>query len=177
MLSILMTIPMLATGQVYYESPQVYVFPPPVVYVAPTHYVDIYLGRMKEETRCYSLIRYGSRGYVRVPVINGYAPEVTESHNRTVYDYRRRIPYSRCVTPEKAKERARVKLRAPQVIRKKELELKGPILPKKEQILPRLPEPPVQAPKPQVIMAEDMKRPSSVEDQKKSFGPRYDRKS
>jgi hypothetical protein len=173
MLSILMTT--MLTGQVYYEVPQVYVCPPPVVYVAPTHYVDIYLGRMKEETRCYSLVLYGSRGYMRVPVINGYVPEVSEGRNRTVYDYRRRIPYSRCMTPKKAKERARVKLRAPQVIRKKEeLELKGPIVPKRE-VLPRVPEPPVQAPK-RVIMAEDTKRPSSVEDQKNAFGPRYNRK-
>jgi hypothetical protein len=105
MFDILMTIPMLVTGQVYYEVPQVYVCPPPVVYVAPTHYVDIHLGRMKEETRSYSFIHYGSRGYVKVPVINGYVPEVSEGRNRTVYDYRRRIPYSRCMTPEKAKER------------------------------------------------------------------------
>jgi hypothetical protein len=64
------------------------------------------------------------------------------------------------------------------VIRKKEeLESKGPIVPKRE-VLPRAPKPPkpVQVPEPQVIMAEDMKRPSSIKDQRNSFGPRYNRK-
>lgn len=79
-------------------QPQIYTTP---VYTAPTDYVFLELDGMREQTRSYELIEYGTKRW-RVPVINGYVPDVSwcklsSGGYKIRYDYSARTPLDECV--------------------------------------------------------------------------------
>jgi hypothetical protein len=64
----------------------------------------------REESRFYAEIEYLKKGTVRVPIINNWAPELTEGYLAegspyVVFDYRARIPYESVWTPERRKKK------------------------------------------------------------------------
>lgn len=64
----------------------------------------------REESRFYTEIDFLRRGTVRVPIINNWAPELTEGYLTDgspymVLDYRAKIPYESISTPERRKRK------------------------------------------------------------------------
>lgn len=84
--------PPICQPQVVYTTP---------VYTAPADYVFLELDGMRERTRSYELIEYGTKKW-RVPVINGYVPDVSwcklsSGGYKIRYDYSARTPLEECV--------------------------------------------------------------------------------
>lgn len=95
-----MIVTMAAFGQIYFDvcPPPIYLGPP-VVHV-PTDYIRIELDGMTERSRRYEYVEYAS-GWRKVPVINGYVPEVSRCNFRNgdrefVYNYSKRIRLAEC---------------------------------------------------------------------------------
>ena len=86
-------------GQMIFEP----ICPAPI-YVAPTDYIYLRLDGMSEFSRSYEIVDYGSvysRNWKKVPVINGYVPEVNKCRLASggwqiIYDYSQRIPLFEC---------------------------------------------------------------------------------
>lgn len=89
-------------------------------YCAPTDYVYLELGNMSERTRRYEVLEY-TRGWLRVPVINGYVPEVSRCRlesggMKIVYDYTRRITLDECLQCEEERPvKAKARTNAPRI--------------------------------------------------------------
>lgn len=99
-----------ATMGQFFDCPPPPICQPPVVYTtpvytAPVDYVFLELDGMRERTRSYELIEYGTKKW-RVPVINGYVPDVSwcklnSGGYKIRYDYSARTPLDECVLCEK----------------------------------------------------------------------------
>ena len=84
------------------------IYCPPVCIIVPTDYIYYDLDGMTERTRRYEFIEYGEYDPIvrRVPVINGYVPDVSKRRLesggwRIIYDYSRRTRVSECLDLER----------------------------------------------------------------------------
>lgn len=79
-----------AYGQYYGEvySPPICVSPPTTLYCPPS--TDYILNRNQSfgDQRILRKVNYDNAGWLTVPVINGYVPEVRYVGSKTIYDYR-----------------------------------------------------------------------------------------
>jgi hypothetical protein len=94
MIDVLMTVVLcgqVSTGPIYYV-------PHEIVYVNPPT-VEYWFGNWQKETEFQAEVLYGQT-WRRVPIVNGFAPEIRQIGNKIIYDYRKRIPYEKCVRPE-----------------------------------------------------------------------------
>jgi len=94
-----------ATLGQFFDCPPPPICQAPIVYSAPADYVFIELDGMNERTRSYELIEYGEKKW-RVPVINGYVPDVSRCKlssggYKIRYNYSSRTPLEECVLCEK----------------------------------------------------------------------------
>ena len=85
-------------GQVYAEPTYV---PSEVVYVYPPT-VEYWFGNWSKETEFQAPVLYG-KDWKKVPIVNGFAPEIKKSGSKIIYDYRGKILYERCLKPEPKK--------------------------------------------------------------------------
>lgn len=68
------------------------------IYYEPKTYYHYKLGLMREKSRSYETVNYPT-GPRKVPIINGYVPDISEVTNakgekHVTYDYRKRVRYS-----------------------------------------------------------------------------------
>jgi hypothetical protein len=113
---------MLFVSMTFGQFEPVYICPP-TVYVAPTDYIYYELDGMVERSRRYEWIEYGERNPIerRVPVINGYVPDVSKCRLdtggwRIVYDYSRRTRLSDCIDCEKEYPKSKTSVPKPKKI-------------------------------------------------------------
>ena len=107
----------------------------PVQYVAPVEY---WYGNWSRESEFQADVYYGDK-IIRVPVVNGFVPELKGKNGVQIYDYRNQIPYNKCKIPRQTQDVPKripyveVKPKAPMTL----IQPKPPVPPKVSPIVPQ----------------------------------------